>query len=89
MQQENQALKAPFEKLGSLQEPKRRLPFSADGVGLSGEDIRLLEANGVIAKYKNGYALAENYRLALNFKYEGRGRSPSYVRIPRVFVEDR
>jgi MinD-like ATPase involved in chromosome partitioning or flagellar assembly len=88
VQQENQALKKPFEKLGALQEPKRRLPFSAESVGLSGEEIRLLEANGVITKYKNGFALAENYRLGLGFKYEGRGRSPSYVRIPRVFMED-
>ena len=87
-QQENQALKKPFEKLGSLQESKKRLPFSAESVGLSGEEIRLLETNGVITKYKNGYALAENYRLGLGFKYEGRGRSPSYVRIPRVFVEE-
>jgi hypothetical protein len=89
VQQENQALKKPFEKLGSLQESKRRLPFSAESVGLLGEEIRLLEANGVITKYKNGYTLAENYRLGLGFKYEGRGRSPSYVRIPKVFVEDR
>ena len=65
------------------------MPFLPERFGLSAEEVRLLEANGVIAKYKNGYALAENYRLGLNFKYEGRGRSPSYVRIPRVFVEDR
>lgn len=88
VQQENQALKKPFERLRELQESKRRLPFSPEKVGLSGEEVRLLEVNGVITKYKNGYALAENYRLGLGFKYEGRGRSPSYVRIPRVF-EDR
>ena len=54
IQQENQPLKKPFEKLRSLPEPKRRLPFSAESVGLTGEEIRLLEANGVIAKYRMG-----------------------------------
>ncbi len=88
VQQENQALKKPFEKLGALPEPKRRLPFSAESVDLSPAEITLLAANGVIAEYKTGYALAENYRLGLGFKYEGRGRSPSYVRIPQVFMED-
>ena len=85
--QENQALDGPFKKLLGVSDSEKRLPFSASDLDLTGVEIDLLKANGVIKEYKTGYALAENYRRGLEYKYTGKGRGPSYVRIPKAFGE--
>ncbi|WP_337661778.1 hypothetical protein [Actinoalloteichus sp. AHMU CJ021] len=52
----------------TLDHEMRKVPFRREDVGLSLEDIALLESNGVVFLVENEYSMPEIYRHGLNFK---------------------
>ncbi|OLT58753.1 hypothetical protein BJP37_06550 [Moorena bouillonii PNG] len=64
---ENEPLKRVFNKLRQLPEVQKKSPFQLESIGLSTEDISLLQQNGVIIAYGDKYYVSEIFRLGLRF----------------------
>ncbi|WP_182874368.1 KGGVGR-motif variant AAA ATPase [Microbispora sp. H10670] len=59
-------------RLDGLGTEKKKIPFSPETVGLSGEDLDLLAANGVVFREEDQYWIPEIFRHGLSFKAAGR-----------------
>lgn len=59
-------------RLDGLGAEKKKIPFSPETVGLSGEDLDLLAANGVVFREEDQYWIPEIFRHGLSFKAAGR-----------------
>jgi hypothetical protein len=73
--QENPQVGDLFKRLLDLPADDRKVPFDGRQVGLDQDQIGLLAANGVVFQDDGGYWMPEIYRLGLDFKPGGRGRS--------------
>lgn len=72
--QENPPVKALLDRLRALQAEDRRIPFTLDTVGLTLEEARLLENNGVVFREDDQYWIPEIFRHGLGFRTTGRPR---------------
>ena len=61
-----------LKRLDGLSAEKKKIPFSPEIVGLSGEDLDLLVANGVVFREEDQYWIPEIFRHGLSFKAAGR-----------------
>lgn len=61
-----------LKRLDGLSAEKKKIPFSPEIVGLSGEDLELLAANGVVFREEDQYWIPEIFRHGLSFKATGR-----------------
>ncbi|MEU8172418.1 AAA family ATPase [Microbispora hainanensis] len=61
-----------LKRLDGLGVEKKEIPFSPETVGLSGEDLDLLIANGVVFREEDQYWIPEIFRHGLSFKAAGR-----------------
>ncbi|WP_422647131.1 MinD/ParA family ATP-binding protein [Actinoalloteichus caeruleus] len=68
IQEEIRTIKEVFDHMRTLDHEGRKVPFRREDVGLSLEDIALLESNGVVFLVENEYWMPEIYRHGLNFK---------------------
>ena len=65
---ENTALKNVFAKFRNLSQDQRKIPFRPEQLGLSVEEMKILEENGVVIREKDNYYMPEIFRLGLEFK---------------------
>lgn len=74
--EENVDLKRIFRKIEALVGNQRELPWSYDRAYelIGGEDIRVLEENGVLFRYGDEFFVPELYRSGLNLFYSGGSR---------------
>jgi len=80
--QENRALGVVFDKLRSLPEDARAIPFLVDQVDLTAADIRLLEDNGVVVAEEGRYYMPEVFRNGLGFRLP-KGARPKVLALAR------
>ena len=78
VEQEISVLGPIFERLKSVQEDKRVLPFERDTFNLSGEQEEILKQEGYLRIDNGRYYLPEIIRHALKFKYS-RGARPKVL----------
>lgn len=83
IEQENTPVREVFEHLRGLPEERRKAPFTLESVGLSQEQARLLEANGVLFREHDQYWIPEIYRHGLGFGASKVGR-PRVVSITQL-----
>lgn len=79
---ENSRLGNILSKLRELPEPDKRIPFTRDQASLDVDELRTLEANGVILREGEEYYMPEIFRLGLDFKLASGAR-------PRVLTLSR
>ena len=79
---ENKTLKEIFATLRGQPEPNRQIPFERESVGLSIEEMKVLENNGVVYGEKDEYYMPEIFRAGLEFKLKAGAR-------PRVLALSR
>jgi len=73
---ENPNLGAILEKLQNITDQDSKvIPFTREQVQLDGDEIAVLDNNGVITREKEEYLMPEIFRLGLGFKNTKRGRS--------------
>lgn len=72
--QETPELGEIFSVLKEVPSESRQIPFAPDEVGLSSEQIEILESNGIITREGSKYHLAELFRRSLEFKSVGRSK---------------
>lgn len=83
IESENPSLARIFARLRGLEQELRQQPFQRDDVGLSSDEIELLEANGVVLREGNDYWLPEIYRHGLGFTNPSRPRIMKLARRAR------
>jgi len=71
---ENPPVRVLLDRLRNLRTDERRIPFTLDTVGLSVEEARLLELNGVLFREDDQYWIPEIFRHGLGFRTTGRPR---------------
>jgi hypothetical protein len=74
IKKENEALRKVFEKIETVPQPQRLLPFEASFASLDKDDLRKLEENGAIFNDNGSYYLPEIYLHGLGFNYSKPGR---------------
>jgi len=74
IKKENEALRKVFEKIESVPQAHRLLPFDASFASLDKDDLRILEENGAIFNDSGSYYLPEIYLHGLGFSYSKPGR---------------
>jgi MinD-like ATPase involved in chromosome partitioning or flagellar assembly len=79
---ENGVLKEIFTKLRELSSECRQIPFEREQVGLSMDELKVLENNGVTYGEKEEYYMPEIFRAGLGFKLKAGAR-------PRVLALSR
>lgn len=79
---ENSELKDIFAKLRELSDEHRQIPFEREQVGLSIDELKVLDNNGVVYSEKEGYYMPEIFRAGLEFKLKAGAR-------PRVLALSR
>ena len=72
--QENAALKVVFDRLRTVTEAQRRIPFTPEEVGLDMSHAAILEENGVVLRDEERWYMPEIYRHGLGFGLEARAR---------------
>ncbi len=82
IEMENAALKEVFTKLRNLPIEKRQIPFTLENIALQSEEIKILEANGVVLQERNEYYFPEIFRLGLNFE-RAAGARPRILALAR------
>ena len=71
---ENPPVKLLLEKMRNLRNDERKVPFTLDTIGLTLEEARLLETNGVLFREDDQYWIPEIFRHGLGFRTAGRPR---------------
>ena len=66
--QENSALKEIFKKLAALDPESKQVPFERENVGLTPQELQLLELNGIAVAEGSSYYMAEIFRPGLGFR---------------------
>lgn len=79
---ENPRMKTIFSALQGLEEESRQLPFTAEQVRLTLEDLKVLEDNGVVLREGQEYHMAEIFRLGLDFRLR-KGARPRVMTMAR------
>ena len=79
---ENRELKEIFNKLRELNDEHRQIPFEREQVGLSIDELKALENNGVAYGENEEYYMPEIFRTGLGFKLKAGAR-------PRVLALSR
>jgi len=85
---ENTALKEIFTKLRDLSEEDRKIPFTREQLGLSVEEMKILEDNGVVIREKDNHYMPEIFRLGLGFSLTAAGR-PGIMSLARRAAKQR
>jgi hypothetical protein len=65
---ENSALKEIFKKLAALDPESKSVPFEREKVGLTPQELQLLELNGIAVAEGGSYYMAEIFRPGLEFR---------------------
>lgn len=79
---ENPALGKVLDKLRTIPENRRSIPFSRDDVGLGSEELQLLELSGVVIADEGEYFMPEIFRRGLDFRLS-RGARPKVLALAR------
>ena len=74
IQIENTALKGIFTKLKGLVDENRKIPFTREDIGLSLDEMKILEDNGVVIREKDEYYMPEIFRFGLDFTMKADAR---------------
>jgi hypothetical protein len=85
---ENTALKEIFTKLRDLSEEDRKIPFTREQLGLSVQEMKILEDNGVVIREKDNHYMPEIFRLGLGFSLTAAGR-PGIMSLARRAAKQR
>lgn len=81
--QENPEINEIFNKLRSLPEGDRQIPFTREQVQLTIEEIKILEDNGGVLRDGEEYYVPEIFRLGLGFTLR-RGARPRVLTLARI-----
>jgi MinD-like ATPase involved in chromosome partitioning or flagellar assembly len=71
---ENTALRSIFAKLEELDSESKKIPFLREDIGLSLDEMKILEDNGVVIKEKDEYYIPEIFRFGLDFTMKANAR---------------
>jgi MinD-like ATPase involved in chromosome partitioning or flagellar assembly len=71
---ENTALRSIFAKLEELDSESKKIPFLREDIGLSLNEMKILEDNGVVIKEKDEYYIPEIFRFGLDFTMKANAR---------------
>jgi len=82
IQIENTALKGIFTKLKGLVDESRKIPFTREDIGLSLDEMKILEDNGVVIREKDEYYMPEIFRFGLDFTMKA-GARPKVLSLAR------
>ncbi len=77
-----------FTKLRELASQQREIPFTREQIGLSVEEIKILEVNGVIIRDNDLYYMPEIFRFGLGFSLTRVGR-PAVLSLARRAAKQR
>ena len=83
IQEENPPVGHLLDRLNNLPAAQQKVPFRREDVGLSQDEARLLETNGVLFRENDHYWIPEIYRHGLNFKAGGRPRVVNIANLVR------
>ncbi|MCX7572237.1 hypothetical protein OS242_20215 [Tumebacillus sp. DT12] len=86
IEQEIPTLVNIFNKIRSTPEENRELPFDRESLGLTVDEIRLLESLGVAFKQAEGYYMPEIFRRDLNMKFK-KGARPKVINLLKSALE--
>jgi MinD-like ATPase involved in chromosome partitioning or flagellar assembly len=82
IQVENTALKGIFAKLQGLDSDRKKIPFPREDIGLSLDEMKILEDNGVVIREKDEYFMPEIFRFGLDFTMKT-GARPKVLSLAR------
>lgn len=82
IQIENTALKGIFTKLQGLGSESKKIPFTREDIGLSLDEMKILEDNGVVIREKDEYYMPEIFRFGLDFTMKA-GARPKVLSLAR------
>jgi hypothetical protein len=80
---ENPVVGKLLDKLRGLSGERRKLPFLAETVGLTREDLDILGENGVVYRDEDQYWIPEIFRHGVDFRVTGRPRILAIARLVR------
>lgn len=80
---ENPPVKKLLDRLRDLDVDRKKVPFRLESVGLSSEEARLLDSNGVVFREGDQYWIPEIFRHGLNFTVQGRPRVVAMAKLVR------
>ncbi len=78
-------IKSVFNKLRQYKEERRKIPFTADKLDLTAQEIEQLEALGVLQKVDEKYYMPEIFRYGLGFTLD-RGARPMVLALKKRFL---
>lgn len=82
IEQENETLKVIFAKLKALDPEERLIPFTQEQVGLSLDELAILEKSGAILRDEEEYYMPEIFRRGLAFNLKA-GKRPRVLTLAR------
>src|SRR5208283_2004713 len=82
IESENTLLQVVFSKLKNMDYDKRQIPFTRETIGLTVEDMSILESNGVVLREKEEYYIPEIFREGLDFSLKT-GARPRVLKLAR------
>ncbi len=85
IEEEFPGVKPVFEKLKQCSIEYRKIPFTADKLDLTAQDIEQLEALGVLLKVDEKYYMPEIFRYGLGFTLD-RGARPMVLALKKRFL---
>lgn len=88
IQVENTALKGIFTKLQGLSSESKKIPFTREDIGLSLDEMKILEDNGVVIREKDEYYMPEIFRFGLDFTMKA-GARPKVLSLARRVRQNR
>jgi len=80
--QESRALEEIFKKLRALDADRKSVPFKREDVGLTPQEVELLELNGIAVAEEGAYYMAEIFRRGLEFRLPA-GARPKVLALAR------
>ncbi|MEH0927694.1 ParA family protein [Micromonospora sp. CPCC 205558] len=80
---ENPPVKKLLDRLRDLDVDQKKVPFRLESVGLSSEEARLLDTNGVVFREGDQYWIPEIFRHGLGFSVQGRPRVVAMAKVVR------
>ncbi|WP_320065108.1 hypothetical protein [Micromonospora sp. RTGN7] len=72
-----------LDRLRDLDVDRKKVPFRLEAVGLSSEEARLLDTNGVVFREGDQYWIPEIFRHGLGFSVQGRPRVVAMAKLVR------
>ncbi|MCX4474016.1 CobQ/CobB/MinD/ParA nucleotide binding domain protein [Micromonospora sp. MW-13] len=80
---ENPPVRELLDRLRDLDVDRKKVPFRLESVGLSSEEARLLDTNGVVFREGDQYWIPEIFRHGLGFSVQGRPRVVAMAKLVR------